>query len=86
MRCMSDILVRNLDKATKTALQRRAREHGRSLAEEVRRILSEAAAKSDEKVGLGTQIVRLFEGIEPGPGPDIQEIRGMRMQIPDFDE
>jgi len=34
---MAQLLVRNLDPAVKEALQRRARRHGRSMEEEVRR-------------------------------------------------
>jgi antitoxin FitA len=83
---MADILVRNIDDTVKTALRRRARDHGRSLAEEVRRILADAAAAKPVQEGWGTIIARQFEGVEPGPGPDIQEIRGMRMRIPDFNE
>ncbi len=42
---MAQILVRNLDKQTVSALKRRAKQHRRSLAQEVRLIL-EAASTS----------------------------------------
>ncbi len=43
---MAQILVRNLDKQTVSALKRRAKQHRRSLAQEVRLILEAASASA----------------------------------------
>ena len=40
---MAQILVRNIEQDVKTRLQRRAQRHGRSMEEEVREILRNAA-------------------------------------------
>jgi plasmid stability protein len=61
---MAQLVVRNLDAAVKEALVRRARRNGRSMEEEVRSILKRAALSDvDERVGLGTRLVRRFAGI-----------------------
>lgn len=52
---MAQIVVRNLDETVKTRLKRRATLHGRSMEEEVRQILSNAARESGKTTqGLGT--------------------------------
>jgi plasmid stability protein len=74
---MAQLLVRNLDLAVKEALRRRARRHGRSMEEEVRLILRQAAeAEQDEPsgLGLGSQLVALFAGA--GLEEPIPEWRG----------
>ncbi|CAK6697892.1 plasmid stabilization protein [Synechococcus sp. CCY9201] len=60
---MAQLLVRNLELSVKEALQRRAQRHGRSMEEEVRLILRQAAEAEQpppEGVGLGSQIAALF--------------------------
>ncbi|MGB5239729.1 MAG: plasmid stabilization protein [Prochlorococcaceae cyanobacterium] len=62
---MAQLLVRNLELSVKEALQRRARRHGRSMEEEARLILRQAAEAEQvqpEGVGLGSQIAALFAG------------------------
>ena len=86
---MAQILVRNLDDRLKARLQRRAKRNGRSMEAEAREILYDALrAEGMPKRGLGSEIVALFsgQGIGLRDGEEIAEIRGMRMQIPTFDE
>ena len=86
---MAQILVRNVEEPLKARLQRRAKRHGRSMEAEVREILRDALNEKDApKGGLGSEIVALFsgQGIGLRDGEEIPEIRGMRMQIPTFDE
>ena len=59
---MASITIRNLDDDVKTGLRTRAAANGRSMEEEVRRILREAVGR--EAVpgrGLGTAIHELFK-------------------------
>jgi antitoxin FitA len=83
---MAQILVRNLDDRLKARLQRRARSNGRSMEAEVREILSNAVRESGQpRRGLGSQMVALFSGSGVYIDEPIPEIRGMRMEIPDFE-
>lgn len=82
---MAQLVVRNLEDSVKKRLQRRAAKHGRSMEEEVRDILRNAA--KDESVpseGLGTEIAALFKGI--GLTEDIPELRGFTIEPVKFDE
>ena len=84
---MAQILVRDLDHRVKTHLQRIAKGHGRSMEAEVREILHNACKEEDApEVGFGTASVALFSGRGVYLDEPIREIRGMRMQIPNFDE
>jgi len=72
---VGQLVVRNLENAVKTRLQRRAKRHGRSMEEEVRDILRNAV--SEEEIpggGLGTDISRLF--MKTGLDLDLPELRG----------
>jgi plasmid stability protein len=83
---MAQILVRNLEDRLKSRLQRRAKRHGHSMEAEVREILRNALKEEEASaVGFGTASVALFSGQGMFIDEPIQEIRGMRMQIPDFD-
>ncbi|MGA2535888.1 MAG: hypothetical protein ABSF53_07735 [Terracidiphilus sp.] len=84
---MAQILVRNLEDQVKGRLQHRAKRHGRSMEEEAREILRNALKDDPEvaAVGFGTASVALFSGQGVFLDEPIQEIRGMRMQIPDFE-
>jgi plasmid stability protein len=73
---MAQLLVRKLDQEVKERLRRRAKQHGRSLEEEVREILSSAAADRRANVPLGTRISSRFAGL--GFKGDIEELRGQR--------
>jgi antitoxin FitA len=84
---MAQLLVRNLENAVKTKLQRRAKRNGRSMEEEVREILRDAAKEeTPEGGGLGTRIAAHFRGIGLRKGEEIQELRDIKLQIPDFEE
>ena len=83
---MAQILVRNLDDRLKVRLQRRAKRNGRSMEAEAREILRNALREeATPEVGFGTATVALFSGQGVFLDEPIQEIRGMRMEIPDFD-
>ena len=83
---MAQILVRTLDDRLKARLQRRAKRHGRSMEEEAREILRNALkAEERQTVGFGTASAALFSGQGIFLEEPIQEMRGMRMQIPDFE-
>jgi plasmid stability protein len=83
---MAQILVRNLQDQLKARLRSRAKRNGRSMEEEAREILSSALKEEDAHPRkLGSEIVVLFSGSGVYLDEPIQEIRGMRMEIPDFD-
>jgi plasmid stability protein len=85
---MAQILVRNLEDRLKGRLQRRAKQHGRSMEAEAREILRNALREEETpKRGLGSEMVALFsgQGIGLEEGEEIPELRGMRMEIPDFE-
>jgi plasmid stability protein len=82
---MAQLVVRNLEDSVKKRLQRRAAKHGRSMEEEVRDILRNAAKEeAGPSEGLGTEIVALFKGI--GLTEDIPELRGFTIEPVKFDE
>jgi plasmid stability protein len=84
---MAQLLVRNLETPLKTRLQRRAKRNGRSMEAEVREILRNALREEEKPAaGFGTATVALFSGRGVYLDKPIEEIRGMRMQIPTFDE
>ena len=66
---MAQLVVRNLEAGIKLRLQRRAKRHGRSMEEEVRDILRDAAKEEATPArGLGTEIASLFRKGWPGGG------------------
>jgi antitoxin FitA len=80
---MAQLVVRNLEAAVKARLQRRARRHGRSMEEEAREILRNAAREEDRPArGLGTEIAALFAA--GGLDDDIPELRGHAIRPPPF--
>ncbi|HME36804.1 MAG TPA: hypothetical protein VKF84_16345 [Candidatus Sulfotelmatobacter sp.] len=82
---MAQLVVRNLENAVKTRLQRRARRNGRSMEEEVRDILRNAANEAEKPaVGLGTEIAALFKG--KGYDFEVEELRGHPVRPVKFDE
>lgn len=81
---MAQIHVRKLEEETKAKLRERAKRHGRSIEEEVREILRNAVQNEDPlRRKLGTETRELFAkaGLKRG---EIKELRGIRLQIPDF--
>jgi plasmid stability protein len=68
---MASITIRNLDDSLKEALRRRAAGHGRSMEEEVRRILDAEVYRDSRRPGegLGTWMARRFSEIGGGELP-----------------
>lgn len=81
---MGQLVVRNIENAVKTRLQRRARRHGHSMEEEVRDILRSAVAEEESPSGgLGTDIAKLF--VRTGLASDIDELRGHAIVPAEFE-
>ena len=81
---MAQFAVRNIEAEVKSRIQRRAKRHGRSMEEEVRDILRNAAKEQDTPAGgLGTEIASLFTKI--GLDTDIPELRGHEIKPTSFD-
>lgn len=81
---MAQLVVRNIEDQVKAGLQRRARRHGRSMEQEVREILRNAARDEEPVRGLGTAISSLFA--DRGLTGEIPELRGDPIQGATFDE
>ena len=81
---MAQFVVRNIEAEVKSRLQRRAKRHRRSMEEEVRDILRNAAREENTPVGgLGTEIASLFKKV--GLVADIPELRGHGIKPASFD-
>ena len=81
---MAQFIVRNIENSVKARLQRRARRNGRSMEEELRDILRNAANEENTASGgLGTEISALFRKI--GLERDIPELRGHEIKPADFE-
>ena len=77
---MAQLIVRNLEDEVRDKLRDRARQHGRSMEEEVRDILRAAVVQGLDSAseGLGTRIAAVFRG-QPDLGDEpliVQEFRG----------
>ncbi len=84
---MEQLIVRNLERSVKQRLKRRAARNGRSMEEEVREILRNAAREEPPPAtGLGTEIAALFKGIGLKEGEEIPELRGFTIEPLRFDE
>jgi plasmid stability protein len=82
---MAQIVVRKLEEGVKARLKRRARRNGRSMEEEVRDILRNAAHEPEKSsVGLGTEIAALVRGT--GLKFEVEEFRGHPVKPATFDE
>lgn len=80
---MAQFVVRNIEADVKLRLQRRAKRHHRSMEEEVRDILRNAARDKDvAQGGLGTAIASLFNNI--GLKAEIPELRGHEVKPASF--
>jgi len=81
---MAQVLIRKLDDDVKTKLQRRARRHGRSTAEEIREILQNAVREEDRPgEPLGTRIAERFRS--RGLDEAVPELRGQPPRPADFE-
>ena len=81
---MAQFVVRNIEAEVKSRLQRRAKRHRRSMEEEIRDILRNAAREKEAPEGsLGTEIAALFTKI--GLDAEIPELRGHEIKPASFD-
>jgi plasmid stability protein len=84
---MAQLVVRNIEDSVKTKLQKRAKRHGRSMEEEVREILRDAAKnEGTQRKGLGTRIASHFRKVGLRKGEEIPEFKGFTIEPPDFAE
>lgn len=82
---MAQLVVRNLEQSVKVRLQKRAKRHGRSMEEEVRDILRNAANEPEKpSVGLGTRMASRIKGT--GIHFEVAELRGYPVTPAKFDE
>ena len=78
---MAQLVVRDIESSVKAKLQRRAKRHGRSMEEEVREILRDAAkSQGDERKGLGTRIASRFRKFGLRKGEEFPEFRGFELR------
>jgi plasmid stability protein len=83
---MAQLIVRNLEAAVKSGLERRAALHGRSMEAEVREILRDAVFQEEsEIIGLGTQIANLFRGIGFESESEIPRLGGKIFEPVEFE-
>ncbi|HWE03572.1 MAG TPA: Arc family DNA-binding protein [Tepidisphaeraceae bacterium] len=83
---MAQLVIDDLEDDVRDKLADLARDHGRSVSEEVRGILREAVTiqpDTDPSVGLGTRLARRFAGL--GLDHEIPELRGGRIEAPSFE-
>jgi plasmid stability protein len=72
---MAQFIVRDLEEEVKVRLKRRALRHGRSMEEEIRHILRNAAKESGRPVAkLGSSIAARFRG--SGLLQELPELKG----------
>ena len=80
---MAQFIVRHLEDDVKARLKRRAAHHGRSMEEEVRHILRNAAKEENRPVArLGSRISARFR--KAGLTADLPELRGQTARSADF--
>jgi plasmid stability protein len=81
---MAQLVVRNIENTVKANLKRRARRNGRSMEEEIRDILRNAAVEEPVSTGgLGSELSSLFAKV--GLESDIPELRGSSIRPFDFE-
>jgi len=81
---MAQFVVRDLEDDVKARLQRRAKRHGRSMEDEVRHILRNAAREEHRGVRkLGSRIAARFGHV--GLTADLPELRGQAARPAGFD-
>ena len=80
---MARFIVRHLEDDVKVRLKRRAERHGRSMEEEVRHILRNAAREENRPASrLGSRIAARFK--RTGLTTDLPELRGQAMKVLSF--
>jgi plasmid stability protein len=80
---MAQFIVRHLEEDVKARLIRRAKRHGRSMEDEVRHILRNAAKEEGKPIArLGSRISARFR--KAGLTADLPELRGRSPRSADF--
>ncbi len=79
---MAQLMVRNLDDDVALRLKQRAARRGRSMEEEVRRVLRDSVRDELDEAPLGTRIAARFAGL--GFTGDLPELRGSEAVPVDF--
>jgi antitoxin FitA len=81
---VAQFIVRDLEDDVKVRLKRRAERHGRSMEEEVRDILRNAAKAENRPVSkLGSRIAARFA--KTGLTEDLPELHGQVPRLPEFE-
>ena len=81
---MAQFVVRNLEEDVANKLKQRAKQHARSMEDEVRHILRTAVQQRPEPAQkLGTRIAQRFRGT--GLSSDLPELRGATAIAAEFD-
>lgn len=80
---MAMLTIRNIDDSLKKQLRIRAAQHGRSMEEEVRRILQQAITGNQPQKGLGSRIHQKVMEISGGFDLELPERSAVR-PAPDF--
>ena len=82
---MAQVIVRELEEVVKQGLKRRAARHGRSMEEEIREILRNAAREErGSPARLGSRIAARFSG--KGLDAELIELRGTEARPADLEE
>ena len=80
---MAQFIVRNLEEDVKTRLKRSAERHGRSMEEEIRHILRNAAKEQYQRASrLGSRIAARFA--KTGLTTDLPELHGQLPRSAEF--
>jgi plasmid stability protein len=81
---MAQFVVRHLEDDVASRLKRRAKRHGRSMEDEVRHILRNAAKEDHRSVRkLGSRMAARFKTV--GLTEDLPEVHGQPARAADFD-
>ena len=81
---MAQVVVRDIDEDVKARLKRLAERHGRSMEEEIRHILRDAAKNASRPVTkIGSRIAARFSG--KGLTADLPELRGQSARPADLE-
>jgi plasmid stability protein len=81
---MAQFVVRGIEEDVKARLKRRAERHGRSMEDEIRHILRDAAKEPSRPVArLGSRIAARFSG--KGLTVDLPELRGQAARPADLE-
>ena len=81
---MAQVVVRDIEEDVKVRLKRLAERHGRSMEEEIRHILRNAAKDSNRPIAkIGSRIAARFYG--KGITTDLPELRGQPARPADIE-